>query len=57
MLERIAIALKIDTVKLFSTDMNLPETMKTYRKAAMKDVKELVAEFIEEKLQDLDKGV
>ena len=57
MLERVAVAIGIDTVELFSTDMNLPETMKTYRKAAMKDVKELVAEFIEEKLQDLDKGV
>jgi transcriptional regulator with XRE-family HTH domain len=56
MLERIAIALGIDTIDLFSTDINLPETMKTYRKAALKDIRELMTGFIDEKLQNLDKG-
>ena len=57
MLERIAVAIGIDTVELFSTDINLPETMKTYRMAALKDIKGLVTEFIEEKLHDLKKGI
>jgi len=55
MLERIAIALGIDTVDLFSTEKKLPETMKAYRKAALKDIKNLMGQFIGEKLKDLDK--
>lgn len=50
MLERIASALGIDTIDLFSTAINLPETMKTYRKAALKDIRGL----IDEKLQELE---
>ena len=57
MLERIAAALGIDTVELFSTDINLPETIKTYRMVALGDIKGLVTDFIEEKLQDLKKGI
>jgi transcriptional regulator with XRE-family HTH domain len=50
MLERIAAALGIDTIDLFSTEINLPQTMKTYRKAALKDIRGL----IDEKLKELE---
>jgi transcriptional regulator with XRE-family HTH domain len=55
MLERIAAALEIDTMDLFSTETNLPEKMKTYRKAALKDVKGFLGQIIDEQLKDLDK--
>jgi len=54
MLERIAAALGIDTVDLFFTGKTLPETLKAYRKAALKDVKGVMGRFIDEKLKDLD---
>jgi transcriptional regulator with XRE-family HTH domain len=54
MLERIAAALRIDTVDLFSNGKTLPETMKAYRKAALKDVKNVMGRFIDEKLKDMD---
>jgi hypothetical protein len=41
---------------LFSTETNLPETLKTYRKAALKDIKGLLGQVIDEKLKELDKG-
>ena len=53
MLERIAAALGIDTIDLFSTDGKLPEALKTYRKSAIKDVKSLVGRFLDEKLKEL----
>jgi len=55
MLERIASALGIDTIDLFSTEINLPETMKTYRKAALKNIKSLLIKILDEKLDDLEK--
>jgi transcriptional regulator with XRE-family HTH domain len=55
MLERIAAALGIDTLDLFSAEKNLPETIKTCRKLALKDIKGLVGRFIDEKLKDLEK--
>jgi transcriptional regulator with XRE-family HTH domain len=55
MLERIAASLEIDTMDLFSTETNLPEKMKTYRKAALKNVKGLLGQIIDEQLQDLDR--
>ncbi|GHV90899.1 hypothetical protein AGMMS50268_14020 [Spirochaetia bacterium] len=55
MLERIAKALGIDTIALFSKEINLPETMKTYRKAALSDLKEVMGQFIDGQLKDLDK--
>jgi transcriptional regulator with XRE-family HTH domain len=57
MLERIASSLGIDTVELFSKEINLPETLKTYRKAALVDIKGLMGQFIDEKLKDLEKEV
>jgi len=54
MLERIAAALGIDTVDLLSTGKTLPETMKAYRRTALKDVKGIMGRFIDEKLKDLD---
>jgi len=56
MLERIASALGIDTVDLFSTNKNMPETMKAYRKAALKDIRGLMGRFIDEKLKELEKN-
>lgn len=55
MLERIAYALGIDTIELFSTDMNLPKIMKTYQKTTLKDIKNLMVEFLDEKLRNLEK--
>ena len=55
MLERIAAALGIDTTDLLSTDKKLPETLKTYRKAVLKEIKAFTSQFIDEKLKDLEK--
>jgi transcriptional regulator with XRE-family HTH domain len=55
MLERIAAALGIDTVDLFAAENHLPETIKSCRKAALKDIKGLMGGFIDEKLRDLEK--
>jgi hypothetical protein len=54
MLERIATALEIDTLDLFSTETNLPETIKTCRKSALNNIKSLIGQFIDEKLKDLE---
>jgi transcriptional regulator with XRE-family HTH domain len=53
MLERIASALGIDTLDLFSAPKNLSATLKNYRKTAIKDVKNLVSSFFDEKLKEL----
>jgi hypothetical protein len=55
MLERIAAALGIDTIDLFSTENHLPQAIKSCRKAALKDIKGLMGRFIDEKLRDLEK--
>jgi len=55
MLERIAAALGIDTIALFSTEIDLPQTMKTYRKAALADLRGLFMQIIDEKLRDMEK--
>lgn len=55
MMERIAAALGIDTIDLFSTEKALPEAIKTYRQAALKDIQGLMGRFIEEKLRDLER--
>jgi transcriptional regulator with XRE-family HTH domain len=55
MLERIAAALEIDTIDLFTTEINLPETMKSYRKVAIKNLKRLLVQILDEKLSDLEK--
>jgi transcriptional regulator with XRE-family HTH domain len=55
MLERIAAALGIDTIDLFSIEKNMPETIKTHRKAALEEIKGLLGRFIDEKLEDLEK--
>ena len=54
MLERIAAALGIDTIDLFSAEKTLPDIMKTYRKEALKDIKGLVGRFIDDKLNEID---
>jgi transcriptional regulator with XRE-family HTH domain len=53
MLERIAAAFGVDTLDLFSTKKNLSQTLKGYRKTALKEVKSLVSVFLEEKLKEL----
>ena len=55
MLERIAAALAIDTIDLFSTEKKLPQIMKTYRKAALKDIRGLVGRFIDDKIKEVEK--
>jgi len=55
MLERIAAAMEIDTIDLFSTEINLPETMKTYRKAALKNIKNLLMNVLDDEINNLNK--
>jgi len=55
MIERIANALGIDTTDLFITEKKMPEAIKTYRKATIKDIKSLLGRFLDDKLADLDK--
>jgi transcriptional regulator with XRE-family HTH domain len=55
MIERIAAALGIDTLDLFSTDKKTPEAIKTYRKSTLVDVKTQLARFLDEKMKDLEK--
>ena len=55
MLERIAAALGVDTIDLFSTGKKKPEAIKSYRKATIVDVKSLVGRFLDERLKDLEK--
>jgi len=42
MIERIAAALGIDTTDLFITEKKMPEAIRTYRKATIKDIKNLM---------------
>jgi len=55
MLERIAAAMEVDTVDLFSTEINLPETMRTYRKAALKHIKNQIIKVLNDEIDNLDK--
>jgi transcriptional regulator with XRE-family HTH domain len=55
MLERIAIAMEIDTINLFTIEINLPETMKTYRKASLKNIKNLLNHVLDDEINNLDK--
>jgi transcriptional regulator with XRE-family HTH domain len=55
MLERLAAALGVDTVTLFSRELDLPAALKTYRRAALEDIQNLIEQFIGEKLKEMDK--
>jgi transcriptional regulator with XRE-family HTH domain len=55
MLERIAAALGIDTLDMFSYDRTLPEAMKNCRKSALKELRGLMGHYIEERLKELDR--
>jgi transcriptional regulator with XRE-family HTH domain len=55
MIERIAAALGIDTTDLFTLEKKMPDAIKTYRKATIKDIKSLLGRFLDDKLADLDK--
>ena len=55
MIERIAAALGIDTIDLFSIDKKKPEAINSYRKATIVDVKNLLGRFLDERLKDLEK--
>jgi len=55
MIERIAIALEIDTIDLFTPDKKKPETIKAYQKSTIKQVKSLVSQFLDERLKELEK--
>ena len=54
MLERLAVALGVDTLDLFAAEKNLPKAIKACRKAALKDLKSLIGHFIDEKLKELE---
>jgi len=53
MLERIAAALGIDTMDLFTIEKKLPKMMKNYRKAILKDIKYNLDQLIDEKIKEL----
>jgi transcriptional regulator with XRE-family HTH domain len=53
MMKRIAAALNIDTADLFKIGKTMPETMKNFRKATIKDVKTQLGQFLDAKLADL----
>ncbi|MHC6203047.1 helix-turn-helix domain-containing protein [Breznakiellaceae bacterium SP9] len=55
MLERIAEALGIDTIALFSKEIDLTGSIKTFRKTALNDIKGLFEQFINEQLENVDK--
>jgi transcriptional regulator with XRE-family HTH domain len=55
MLERIAAALGIDTLDLFSNERTLSEAMKTCRRSALKDLRGLMGRYIDERLKDLER--
>jgi transcriptional regulator with XRE-family HTH domain len=55
MIGRIAFALGIDTTDLFIAERDMPDAIKTYRKATISDVRSLLERFLDEKLADLDK--
>ncbi|MCL2832541.1 MAG: helix-turn-helix domain-containing protein [Treponema sp.] len=55
MLERIALALGIDTLDLLATESNLPKSIKTCRKIALKDIKRFIGSYIDDKLNELEK--
>jgi len=55
MIERIAASLGIDTLDLFSAEQKLPETIKTYRKETIIDIKDVLGHFLDEKLLNLEK--
>lgn len=55
MLERIAAALGIDTIDLFSTERTLPDTIKACRKSALKSLRTVMGRFIDEKIRELEK--
>jgi transcriptional regulator with XRE-family HTH domain len=57
MLERIAMSLGIDTIELFSKEIDMSETLKTYRKVALVDIKDIMGQFIDEKLKELEKEI
>jgi len=54
MIERIATALGIDTLDLFSTDKKMPKLIKSYQKTTINDVKRQLGRFLDEKLKDLE---
>jgi transcriptional regulator with XRE-family HTH domain len=53
MLIRIATALGIDTVQLFSIEIDFIEAVKTHRKMALEDIKAQLGQYIDEKLLDI----
>jgi transcriptional regulator with XRE-family HTH domain len=55
MLEQIAASLGIDTLDLFSNERTLPETMRTCRKSALKELRSLMGRYIDEKIKELDR--
>jgi len=55
MIERIAFALGIDTLDLFTTGQKFPENIKAYRKETIVDIKYLLRQFLDEKLKELEK--
>ena len=43
-------------LELFNTDKTMPEAIKTYRRAVIKNIKTQIGRILDEKLADLDKS-
>jgi len=56
MIERIAFALGIDTIDLFSTSKKKPELVKRYQKTTIKHIKSMVGQYLDGKLRELEKN-
>jgi transcriptional regulator with XRE-family HTH domain len=54
MIQKLASALGIDPTDLFLRGIDPVSTMRSYRKAALEDIHELLSRLIKEKIQELD---
>jgi transcriptional regulator with XRE-family HTH domain len=54
MMERLALALGIDTTELFHKELTTQEAIKTYRKAAIEDIQGAITQVIKDTLADLE---
>ncbi|GMO14873.1 MAG: hypothetical protein Pg6A_00770 [Termitinemataceae bacterium] len=54
MIQKLAFALGIDPTDLFSKEIDPLATMKSYQKAALEDIYELLGRLISEKIEELN---
>jgi transcriptional regulator with XRE-family HTH domain len=57
MIDRIAVALGLDTTDLFKMDNKMPDAIKIYRQSTINDIKSSLVSYLDDKLADLEKGI